>query len=86
MTLVTRCTLAKRPSRNRPSALTFACDVWAEPLRGVVVEEALGVGEPHREVARVARILEHRLEGKMVGVGRAVVGRVLHEGRVHAVD
>ena len=63
---------------------TFASDVRSEPLRSVVVEEALGVGETHGEVPRVAGVLEHGLQGEVDGVGSAVVGRVLNDRRIHA--
>ena len=48
---------------------TFATDIRTEPLRGVVVEEAFGVGEPHGEVAGVASVLQHRLQWEGIGVG-----------------
>ena len=54
--------------------ITFAANIWAEPLSGVVVQEAFSVGEPHGEVARVAGVLQDSLQGEGVRVGRAIVG------------
>ena len=53
----------------RIASSTFAADIRTEPLRGVVVEEAFGVGEPHGEVAGVASVLQHRLQWEGIGVG-----------------
>ena len=40
--------------------------------------------EPDRQVSRIACVLEDRLEGEGRDVRSAVVGRVLHHGRVRA--
>lgn len=51
-----------------------------------VVEEALGVGKADREVSGVAGVLEHRLQGKVVRVGRSVVGGMPDLGWVGAIN
>ncbi len=43
------------------------------------------MGEPDGEVTGITRVLEDRLQREVVGVRRAVVGRVLDDGRVQAV-
>ena len=45
--------------------LTFTGEVGTEPLRGGVVEEALGVSKAHRQVARVAGELENSLQWEL---------------------
>ena len=66
--------------RRHGESLTFAGEVWAEPLGRGVVEETLGVSEAHGEVARVAGVLQHRLQGELLSLTGAVVGSVLHSG------
>ena len=66
--------------RRHGESLTFAGEVGAEPLGRGVVEETLGVSEAHREVARVAGVLQHRLQGELLSLTGAVVGSVLHSG------
>ena len=60
--------------------LTFTGEVRPKPLGRRVVQETLGVGEPDSEVARVAGVLQHRLQGELVCITRSIVGSVLHSG------
>ena len=48
--------------------LTFACEVRSEPLSSCVVEETLCMGEPDGQVAGVAGVLEHCLQGELRGI------------------
>ena len=54
----------------------MAREVWTKPLSSLIVEETLGVGKPHDDVAGEAGVLEDRLHGepRLVpgGVVRAV--------------
>ena len=63
-----------------PGCLTFAGEVRSEPLGRCVVEETLGVSEAHGEVARVAGVLQHRLQGELLSITGTIVGSVLHSG------
>ena len=66
--------------RRHGESLTFAGKVGAEPLGRGVVEETLGVSEAHREVARVAGVLQHGLQRELLSLTRTIVGPVLYSG------
>ena len=61
--------------------LTFTGEVRPKPLGRRVVQETLGVGEPDSEVARVAGVLQHSLQGEVIRVPGTAVGPVLDPGR-----
>jgi len=60
--------------------LTFAGEVRSEPLGRGVVEETLGVSEANGEVAGVAGVLQHGLQGELLSLARTIVGSVLYSG------
>ena len=58
--------------------LTFASYVRPEPLSSVIVKEALGMGEPHGQVSRVAGVLEDCLQREGYDVWSTIVSCMLH--------
>ena len=65
---------------------TFTRDVGSKPLSRIVVEEAFGMGKTDRDVAGIASVLEHGLQGEGGGFGGPVMRGMLDDGWVQAID
>ena len=67
-------------------AFTFTSDVGSEPFDGAVEGQAAGAGESERVVARIALILQLRIQREAALLQRGVVAGVLDHRRLSAVS